>query len=114
MSKIELNRYNSLSLKNSIEKRYGVKGKIHFKMVEDINVGEIVVLPDPLSNVVFESKKWEISGNYCVFKCIENNKGDSVILQPAEDMLSRDNSSMNNSNWNIKLINMIELVMTIA
>ncbi len=116
MSQIKLNRYYSTELKEAVKEKYkkAYQSWPFFTVAEDLTTTDIVILPDPLKDVEFLSEKWEISGDYCLFRCIKciYNGDENIVLRPY-DMVSRDRLSMNSPDWDIKLTNMDELIMVI-
>lgn len=107
----EINRYYTPDFLKEMDEKYNSKS--FFASINKILVGDMVFLSDPLNDIIFLGTKWEISGDYCVFNCIEKNE-KSITLQPTEDMLSRaDRSPMNSSEWNIKITNKLELLLVI-
>jgi hypothetical protein len=116
MSEIKLNRYYSTTLKDFVKEKYEKEYKSCpvFLVAEDLTTTDMVILPDPLKDVEFLGEKWEISGDYCLFRCITciYNGDNDIVLRPY-DMVSRDGLSMNSPDWDIKLKDMSELIMVI-
>lgn len=60
--------------------------------VKDLSIGDTIYIEDPFCEQVnFPLKKWEISGDYCLFNVVGIVE-KCMVLKPTNDMVFRDES----------------------
>lgn len=83
-------KYNYDNFIFNAAKKYSRGLRPVFLPVSELRESDTVIIPSPLKNVQFLSKKWEISGDYCRF-LVSSVSSTDVVLVPTRDMDFRDN-----------------------